>query len=92
MTCTQWFYDSPVGRFTITEAYDDRYGHLLELRLNGVGCNVSLHTPEEAADIVYNFATGLFEWDELEGEVSPPTELSSWTLSQDESIWSPLSL
>ena len=30
MEFTCWFYDSPVGRFTIVDAYDDRLGPLLE--------------------------------------------------------------
>ena len=92
MEFTCWFYDSPVGRFTIVDAYDDRLGPLLELRLDGIPCNASIQTPEAAADAVCNFATGLFEWDELEGEVSPPTELSSWTLSEDASMWAPHTL
>lgn len=75
-------------RFTCRAVYDlsvhdpERGSHL-GLYFNGKLCK-KVRSPEQAADLVCYFATDIYEWDCLDGQISPPTDLSAWILEGDD--------
>ena len=65
-------YKSKVGTFTIRTTTNG-YGLFFNGDLLGV-----YHSPVAAADEVFTHTTGEDSWDELDGNVNPPTDLSEW--------------
>lgn len=74
-----WIYDSPIGRITIV--YDSRTNRFLLVFGNTV--YGSYYSAMAAADDVYTFSTGNFDWDQhmidLEYQLSTPSDISEWT-------------
>lgn len=69
-----WCYNSSVGIMKIYLSSNQRY--ILEICDEIYG---SYHSPQAAADDVYNHATGCYEWDSLDCCVPDvPSGLSEW--------------
>lgn len=67
-------YRSPIGIFTIKRSSDGGYALCFASDVLGnYGSAVS------AADDVYTHTTGLYKWDELDGEIDDaPTDIHEW--------------
>ena len=68
-----WVYHSPIGNLYIVKLPNGRYG----LKYDGTIWE-SCSTPEAEADNVYCHVTGCWDWDQLDGKVDGPTDLSEW--------------
>lgn len=69
-----WKYESPIGALYIKMLPNGRYG-LFYANILWDHSN----TPENEAGNVYHHATGLYEWDSLDGQVLDcPCDLSGW--------------
>lgn len=69
-----WIYNSPIGRFTIKQLSNGRYGLFYSDELYG-----SWHSPQAAADEIYTHTTGCNRWDTLDGQIDDvPTYISEW--------------
>lgn len=70
-----YYFRGPIGLFKI-KPYNGRY----QLWFNGDIVGV-YNSAVAAADDVYTHTTGCYEWDDLDGRVTPPSDLSEWTTS-----------
>lgn len=70
-----FYYQSKVGLFTI-QPFQDGFGLFIDDDLLGV-----YSSAVAAADDVYTHTTGCFEWDSLDGKVTPPTDVYEWQRS-----------
>ncbi|ARF67620.1 hypothetical protein B7C51_06920 [Paenibacillus larvae subsp. pulvifaciens] len=69
-------YKSPVGLMKI---YIDRNVGRYALDINGIIVGHYL-SAADAADDVYTQVTGYYDWDDLDGDVDPPSDLSEWLI------------
>ena len=67
-----FYYDSPIGLFTI-QLEDGRYVLRLEEEILG-----RYHAPHAAADDVYTQHVGLELWDSLPLPADTPTGIAEW--------------
>ena len=68
-----WVYHSPIGPLYIKKS-DGSFGILYDEIFYG-----GYNSPYAAADDVYTFSTGCYEWDSLFDKVPDcPTDLSEW--------------
>ncbi len=71
-----WKYASPIGPLYIKRLANGHYGLIYQDTVWE-----SCASPEAEADNVYMHCTGLYEWDELDGQVPDvPSDLSEWEL------------
>lgn len=68
-----WYYESPIGLMKICKNQAGRYSLQISETVYGF-----YESPFAAADDVYVFVTGCYEWDSLEGTVEPPTGIYEW--------------
>lgn len=71
-----WYYKSPIGLMKIYKNTSGRYS----LQINGTVYG-SYNSAIAAADDVYMFATGCYQWDSLDGTLNPPTDICEWQIS-----------
>ncbi|QHZ49917.1 hypothetical protein [Paenibacillus larvae] len=71
-----YVYKSPVGLMKI---YIDRKVGRYALDINGIIVGHYLNAAD-AADDVYTQVTGYYDWDDLDGDVDPPSDLSEWLI------------
>lgn len=68
-----WYYESPIGIMKIYKNHTGRYSLQILETVYG-----SYESPIAAADDVYVFVTGCYEWDSLDGTIEPPTDIYEW--------------
>ncbi len=70
-----FYYKSPIGTMYIYRSSSGLYVLQINEEIYG-----EFDSPIGAADNVYLFATGCYEWDclELSGTVQPPTDIYNW--------------
>jgi len=68
-----WFYKSPAGNMRIFRNSSGKYS--LQIRDTVYG---TYSSADAAADDVYTFSTGCYEWDSLFYSVYPPSGLPEW--------------
>ncbi|GGG19525.1 hypothetical protein GCM10007425_12480 [Lysinibacillus alkalisoli] len=67
-----YIYKSCVGTFTIRMTTEG-YGLFIGSELLG-----NYQSAIQAADEVYTHTTGYDSWDDLDGEIDAPTDISAW--------------
>lgn len=68
-----WFYQSPIGKMYIFKNKTGKYS----LKINGIIYG-SYNSAIAAADDVFTFTTGCYEWDVLNCTFEPPTDIYEW--------------
>ena len=72
-----YHWRSPVGVFWIRpkKLLSGTEGYWLGLEEEALGF---YHSPQKAADDVYSHASGASGWDDLDGKVEGPVDISEW--------------
>lgn len=70
-----YYYRSKIGLFRI---YPRQGRYALEINGTIYG---TYHSAVAAADDVYTHCTGCYEWDNLDGRVNAPSDLSEWNVT-----------
>lgn len=68
-----WYYKSPVGLMKIYKNSNGKFSLQINETVYGF-----YNSAVAAADDVYMFVTGCYQWDCLDGTLDPPTDIYEW--------------